>query len=222
MIPSPLLGELLAMGVLFNRMLLVTASRALTANDNGSTLVYAGSSPITLTAPSSGLPTDFFCTVKQQGAGAISFAATGGTIVAAGPVQSTNGAGSAIDIHRVDTTSSFVVTSSHVSGAELDPLVFVAPALAASTGKGTLMATRPGTYGHAYGRLSAALTGSTVITVKKNGAAVATLTFASGSQSPTVAWTSGSNFSVAAGDYLTFDATVGTGGPADLSFGFDL
>jgi hypothetical protein len=222
MYPSPLLPELLAIGVLLSEVQFVTGSRTLTKDDHCRTLVYAGSTPITLTAGAA-LQPNFFCSIKQQGSGMVTFSPNGGTTVAGGPAgAATNGAGSSVEVHRVGGTAAapaFVTTASQVAGVDVnDPIWSVSP-LAAATAKGTLICTRPATFAHAFGRLSAALTGATTLTVKKNGATVATLTFASGAQLPTVAWASGSSFSVAAGDYLTYDATVGTG-TADASFGF--
>jgi len=58
----------------------ITAGRALTDSDHGDTLVYSGSSNITLTAPAS-LRSGFFVRVVAMGTGAITFAAGSGATV---------------------------------------------------------------------------------------------------------------------------------------------
>lgn len=55
----------------------LTISRALVSDDNGATLVYTGSSNITLTI-NTGLSSGFGCTVVQLGAGIVSMAAGAG------------------------------------------------------------------------------------------------------------------------------------------------
>lgn len=222
MYPSALLPELLALGVLFAEVLPITGSRTLTDKDQGRNLVYTGSSPITLTVPVSGLPANFYASILQQGTGAITVAAAGYTMAAGGPAgASTNGPGSTLQLQRTGI-STLVVAASHLAGVDNNDPIWNVAGIAAVTGKGTLICTRPGTFSHAFGRLSAALTGTTTIAVKKNGTLVATLTFASAAQTPTVAWASGSSFTVAAGDYLTYDVTAVGTGTADASFGFGI
>jgi hypothetical protein len=185
-------------------------------------LQHSGSSPITLTVPTNGLPANFYASIYQQGTGAISLATSGYTVSAGGPAgSSTNGAGSTLQLQRTGP-GTLMVAASHVAGVDNNDPIWNVPAIAAVTAKGTLICTRPGTFAHAFGRLSAALTGATTIAVKKNGTLAATLTFASGAQSPTVVWASGSSFTVAAGDYLTYDVTAVGTGAADASFGFSI
>lgn len=59
--------------------------------------------------------------------------------------------------------------------------------------------------------LGVALTGDTVITIKKNGSLVAEITFVSGSILPTVVWNIGTGFSTIPGDLISYDVAAGAG-----------
>src|SRR5206468_11461926 len=118
MYPSPLLPELLAMGVLFSEAVIITRSRVLTAADQGRNLVYAGSTPITLTVPTNGLPANFYASIYQQGTGAISLATAGYAVSAGGPAgSSTNGSGSTLQLQRTGP-GTLMVAASHVAGVD--------------------------------------------------------------------------------------------------------
>lgn len=85
--------------------------------------------------------------------------------------------------------------------------------------------SRNGLYGAFQAFLNTAPTGGTaVFLVKKNGTLVATLTFASASQTATITWASGSNFSANWGDKMTIecDSTSTGTGMSDLSVAFDI
>jgi hypothetical protein len=70
----------------------VTGSRALDETDNGATLVYGGSTAITLTVPT-GLPAGFACEVVQGSTGVVTTAAgSGATVANAGAKVATSGA----------------------------------------------------------------------------------------------------------------------------------
>lgn len=101
------------------------------------------------------------------------------------------------------------------------PIRYDRQSVIAATADGFFVMARGGYYASAYGKLSAALsTTSTVVVVKNNGTAVATLTFTAGSTTATVAWASGTGFTAFVGDVITYDVTVGVG-TANMSIVLD-
>jgi len=82
----------------------ITAGRALTNDDHGVTLVYSGSTAITLTAPTTLRP-DFLSRVVQLGTGKITFAADTGAAVNAPQGQlSTGHQYATVNIRKVSST----------------------------------------------------------------------------------------------------------------------
>lgn len=82
-------------------IIVLTGSRALSASDNGQTLVYSGTSAISLTIPS-GLPNGFTCTVWHDGSNG-SVSAGAGAGVTLRQAFNTYGRGTAFTIKQVET-----------------------------------------------------------------------------------------------------------------------
>lgn len=79
----------------------LAASRTLTEDDNGATLVYGGAGAATVTVPQ-GLPAGFTCKIVQNAAGAVTVAAASGvTVVSADTFVKTKGANAVIDLTQV-------------------------------------------------------------------------------------------------------------------------
>lgn len=91
-----------ALTQLLSRSSPIAGSRSLTSADSGATLVYSGSSDITLTYPS-GLGANFSCTVAELGSGKVK--TQPGSGVTAGNVGQTSGPGSIMTITAVAADS---------------------------------------------------------------------------------------------------------------------
>lgn len=94
----------------------LTASRNLASSDDGNTLVYAGSSDITLTTPS-GLSATFYCTVIQAGQGKVNVVAGSGVTQA--NIGLTQGANTFLTVQAI-ATNSFAIQNPTTIG--LQPL----------------------------------------------------------------------------------------------------
>jgi hypothetical protein len=80
----------------------------LLASDNGKVLYMNNAAAITITVPS-GLPAGFNCTVVQRGAGQVTFATSGTTIVNGSSHTKTKGLNATVTLFESETTNTYVL-----------------------------------------------------------------------------------------------------------------